>query len=278
MAVGIEQTIRPSAKIIAVVIPKGGVGKTTTAVNLAATLAVFEKRTLLVDTDPAGACSLALGFTAEKVHGGLYEVFNFVQSFGQALHRTELAHLDFVPANVRTPQMDERLQRLAENRTMLKNTLRNLIPHYDYIILDTPPTMRGLTVNALTCADAILIPMKSGHFSLDAIDKLFKFVEYVREIANKSLKIEGILQTMYEANTKVTDITNRELQARYRKHVLPMVIPKNTHLAEAAFYGKPSVMFNATSKGTLAYIELTRYLITRDQAIGAPAEEAVVPA
>ena len=252
-------------RIIAVAIPKGGVGKTTTAVNLAASLAVFEKRTLLIDTDPFGACSLSLGFTKEKTVGGLFEVFNFTHSVSQVIHRTELAFLDFIPSNVHTAQMEERYMKLAENRTILKNSLRAVAPHYDYILLDCPPFLRGLTTNALTCADSVLIPMKSGHFSLDAIDKLVKYIDWIREVANRDLEIEGVLQTMYEPNTKVTDITERELQLRFRKHILKTVIPKNTQLVEASFYGKPSILFNANSKGTLAYLQVAREMIEKDR-------------
>ncbi|MEP0821261.1 MAG: ParA family protein [Ignavibacterium sp.] len=250
-------------KIIAVAIPKGGVGKTTTAVNLAASLAVFEQRTLLIDTDPFGACSLSLGFTKEKIVGGLFEVFNFTHSISQVVHRTEIAFLDFIPSNVHTAHMEERYMKLAENRTILKNSLRTVAAHYDYVIIDCPPFLRGLTTNALTCADSVLIPLKSGHFSLDAIDKLVKYVEWIREVANRELQLEGILQTMYEANTKVTDITERELQLRFRKHMLKTVIPKNTQLVEASFYGKPAVLFNANSKGTLAYLQVAREMIER---------------
>jgi len=253
-------------KIITIGIPKGGVGKTTTAVNLAASFAVLEKRVLLIDTDPFGACSMSLGFTPEKTRGGLYEVFNFIRSMTQVIHRTELAFLDFVPANITTAQAEERIMRLSENRTLLKNILRTIAPHYDYIIIDTPPFLRGLTANALTCADSVLIPIKSGHFSLEGIDKLFKYFEWIRDAANKTLQIEGILQTMYEPHTKVTEITDRELQLRFRKHLIKTIIPKNTHLTEASFYGKPSILFNATSRGTLAYLELARELIDRHQA------------
>ncbi|MBI5463793.1 MAG: ParA family protein [Ignavibacteriales bacterium] len=181
----------------------------------------------------------------------------------QIIHRTELAFLDFIPVNVRTTQHEERIMRLAENRTLLKNLIRPLLPHYDYVIIDTPPVLRGLTTVAMTAADTILIPIKSGHFSLEAIEKLIRYLDWVYEAANRNLKIEGILQTMYEPKTKVTEITDRELQTRFRRYVLRTNIPKNTHLTEASFYGKPSVLFNATSKGTLAYLELAKELIER---------------
>ncbi|MBI2619461.1 MAG: ParA family protein [Ignavibacteriales bacterium] len=258
-------------KIVAVAIPKGGVGKTTTAVNLAASLAVLEKRTLLIDTDPFGACSLSLGFTKEKTHGGLFEVFNFTHSMAQVIHRTEIAFLDFIPSNVHSAQMEERYMKLAENRTILKNSLRPIVPHYDYLILDCPPFLRGLTTNALTCADSTLVPLKSGHFSLDAIDRLVKYIDWIHEVANKTLEFEGILQTMYEPNTKVTDITERELKLRFRKHMLQTVIPKNTQLVEASFYGKPAILFNANSRGTLAYLQLAREIIGKNQTVLQPA-------
>jgi chromosome partitioning protein len=251
------------SKIIAIAIPKGGVGKTTTAVNLAASLAVMEKRVHLIDTDPYGACSLSLGFTPEKTKGGLYEVFNFIHSMAQVIHRTDLAFLDFIPVNVPSPQAEERLMRLSENRTLLKNILRTVTPHYDYVIIDTPPFLRGLTTNALTCADSVLIPIKSGHFSLEGIEKLFKYFDWIHEVANKGLQIEGIIQTMYEPHTKVTEITDRELQLRFRKYLIKTIIPKNTHLTEASFYGKPAILFNASSKGTLAYLELARELVDK---------------
>jgi chromosome partitioning protein len=259
------------ARIITIALPKGGVGKTTTAVNLAASLAVFERRTLLIDADSFGACSMSLGLTPERTKGGLYEVFNFVYSLSQVIHRSEIAFLDFVPCNVKTDQQEERFARLAENRTMLRNVLRPIKPHYDFIIIDTPPLLRGVTTNALSCSDSALIPLKSGHFSLEGLDKLFRHFDWVREVANRTLEVEGIVQTMYEPHTKVTEITERELQLRYRKYMIKTVIPKNTHLTEASFYGKPAVLFNATSKGTLAYLELARELIAKTEAATATA-------
>jgi len=171
--------------------------------------------------------------------------------------------LDLVPANVQTLQSEERLMRLAENRSILKNALRGVAQQYDYVILDCPPVLRGLSTNALTAADSVLLPVKSGHFSLDAVDKLFRYVDWLREVANKSLDIEGILLTMHEPNTRVTDITLRELQSKYRTHILQTIIPKNTVLGEASFYGKPSILYDVNSRGSVAYLALAREIISR---------------
>ncbi|HOV99688.1 MAG TPA: ParA family protein [Bacteroidota bacterium] len=251
------------AEIICIAIPKGGVGKTTTAVNLAASFAVFEKRTLLIDTDTFGACALALGFTQDKIKGGLYEVYNYVHSLSQVIHRTELPFLDFIPANVGTIQREERLLRLAENKTLLRNILQSVTSYYDFIILDTPPVSHGLTTAALLCATSVLIPIRAGYFSLEGIEKLLQYLEWIRTTSNKSLFIEGIVQTMYEPHTKATEITDYELQQRFRKCLLQTHIPRSTQLNEASFYGKPGILFNANSKGTQAYLELAREIFQR---------------
>ena len=251
------------ARIIAVALPKGGVGKTTTAVNLAASLAVAEQRTLLIDMDSFGASGLSLGFTEDRIKAGIFEVFNFITGLHSAVHRTELAFLDFVPANVQSLQSEERLMRLADNRSILKNALRGLAQQYDYVILDCPPVLRGMSTNALTASDSVLLPVKSGHFSLDAVDKLFKYVDWMRDVANKSLEIEGILLTMHEPHTRVTDITVRELQSKYRSHMFQSIIPKNTILGEASFYGKPAVLYDVNSRGAVAYLALAREIIAR---------------
>jgi chromosome partitioning protein len=254
------------AKTIAIALPKGGVGKTTTAVNLAASLAVAEQRTLLVDMDTFGASGLSLGFTEGKIKAGLFEVFNYITAISSAIHRTELTYLDFIPSNVQSLQMEERMTRLADNRSILRNALRGISSNYDFIILDCPPILRGLSTNALTAADSVLMPVKSGHFALDAVDKLFKFVDWIREVANKTLAVEGILLTMHEPHTRVTDITMKELQARYRKYLFNVVIPKNSVLSEASFYGKPAILYSVNARGSTAYLSVAREIIARQRA------------
>ncbi len=251
------------ARTIAVALPKGGVGKTTTAVNLAASLAVAERKTLLVDMDTFGASGLSLGFTEGTIKGGLYEVFNFITGLPSVVHKTALRHLDFIPSNVQSLQMEERMLKLADNRSIFRNALRGVAQQYDYIVLDCPPFLRGMCTNALTAADSVLIPIKSGHFALDAVDKLFRYIEWMKEVTNKSLEIEGILLTMLESNTRVTDITLRELHAKYRQHLFQTSIPKNSALSEASFYGKPAVLFNVNSRGAAAYLSLAREIIAK---------------
>ena len=255
------------ARIIAIAFPKGGVGKTTTAVNLAASLAVAEKRTLLIDLDSFGASGLSLGFTDGTIKAGLFEVFNFITGINNAIHKTELKFLDFIPSNVQTPQMEERYMRLADNRSILRNSLRGITKDYDYVLLDCPPFLRGLSTNALTAADSTLLPVKPGHFSLDAVDKLFNYLDWIRKVANKSIEVEGILMTMHEPNTRVTDITMRELQAKYGKYILETIIPKNTVLGEASFYGKPAILYNVNSRGSAAYLALAREIIARHERV-----------
>jgi chromosome partitioning protein len=252
-----------NAKIISVCLPKGGVGKTTTAVNLAASLAVAEKKTLLIDGDPFGAAAMSLGFTPERVKAGIAEVFNFTHALEYAIHKTELAHLDFVPSNVNTIQRDEKFSKIAENRVVLKNALRGTVNHYEYIIIDCPPVLRGIVTNALVASTSVLLPVRCGHFSLEAIARLFKYIEYVKEIANPSLVIEGVVMTMYESNTKVTEISERELKLRYNKYLFKTNIPRNHVVTESSFYGKPVILFNVNSNVSLAYLELAYELINK---------------
>ncbi len=253
-------------RVISVAIPKGGEGKTTTAVNLAASLAAAEKKTLLVDADTLGASGISLGYTADQIKTGLYDVFNFTHSLSQVICKTELTYLDFVPSNISTVQMEERLLRLSENRTVMRIALRDIERQYDYVIIDCPPTLRGITTNALCASNSVIIPMRASHFSLDAVMRLMRYMKWIRDIANPKIYVEGILLTMFETNTRIAEIAGRELRSRYSKFLFKIVIPKNSTLAEAAFYGRPALLYSINSKGARAYFELATEIISREQA------------
>jgi chromosome partitioning protein len=208
---------------------------------------------------------MALGFTPEKIKAGISEVFSFTHSLDHAIHKTELEYLDFVPSNVNSIQRDDRFSKIAENRVVLKNALRGFTQQYEYIIIDCPPLMRGIVSNALTASTSVLVPIRCGHFALEAIAKLFKYVEYIKEIANPELYIEGIVMTMYESNTKVTEISERELKLRYNKYLFKTTIPRNHLLTESTFYGKPVILYNVNSNVSMAYLELAYELINKNK-------------
>ncbi len=259
------------SKIIAIAVPKGGVGKTTTAVNLAVGLSIAEKKTLLLDLDYSGACSIALGFTPEMIRGDIFNVFSFTKSLEQVIHKTDIPNLDFIPSSLLSFENEERMNRLSKNNALLRTLLHIELITYDYIIIDCPPYLHGMTKNALLAADSVLLPVNASNFSLDAIKKMLNHIQWIRTIGNRNLQIEGILLTMYESNTKVTAIVKEELNSLYPDYLLQTTIPKNIKISEATFHKKPILLYDVLSNGSQAYLHLSQEILSRHKNKSNPA-------
>ena len=256
------------SKKIAIAVPKGGVGKTTTAVNLAAAFAIAEKKTLLIDFDPSGACTVSLGFENERLKGDIFQVISFIKYIDSVIHKTELQSLDFIPCSINSAEIEERINRLTRNIYLFENILNQyVLEQYDYIIIDCPPYLKGLTTVALTAADTVLIPIRAGQFSISTLKKMYGHITWVQENLNKKLSVEGILLTMYEPNTKAWGLTKQALFRYFGEDILQTIIPKSITITEAEFYGKPTMLFDVKSSGSVAYLNLANEIMNKEFAL-----------
>ncbi len=248
-------------RIISVASQKGGVGKTTTAINLGACLAQESRRVLVIDIDPQGNASSGLGVNGNDQSHSIYEVLLGHSELGQGILPTMLANLDLVPAGQRLSGAEVELVGLMARETRLRNAVAKVRDDYDYILIDSPPSLGLLTVNALTASDSVLIPLQCEYLALEGLTQLIAAIRLVQDHLNPALRIEGVLLTMYDARLNLSQQVAEEARKFFAERVYRTVIPRNVRLSEAPSFGKPIVLYDPHSTGAESYRELAREVL-----------------
>ena len=252
-------------KIIAIANQKGGVGKTTTAINLAASLAVMEKRVLIIDADPQANSTSGLNFSPESDEKRtLYEVMEGSIDVSDALIQTELANLHLIPSHINLVGVEIEMLDSPDRESILKRVLAPIAGNYDYIIIDCSPSLGLITVNALTAADSVMIPVQPEFFALEGLGKLLQTIRIVQNGVNPGLDIEGFVITMFDGRTKVHTQVVNQLREHFHDMVFDTIIQRNIRLSEAPSHGKPIVLYQVNSHGAENYLHLARELILRN--------------
>jgi len=252
------------AKIVAIANQKGGVGKTTTAINLSSCLAHYGQETLLVDMDSQSNATSGLGIDKDKVKHTIYEVLLERASIEDILIPTEIDWLDLIPANVDLIGAEVELVTLISRETRLSKALDGIDKIYKYILLDCPPSLGLLTVNSLTAAHSVIIPIQCEYYALEGLGQLMETLRLVRENLNPGLEIEGVVLTMFDGRLSLSSQVVEEVNRFFKQAVYQTKIPRNVRLAEAPGFGKPVILYSRDSKGAQAYLSLTREFLRRN--------------
>ncbi|KRO67214.1 MAG: chromosome partitioning protein ParA [Cryomorphaceae bacterium BACL21 MAG-121220-bin10] len=252
-------------KIIAIANQKGGVGKTTTAVNLAASLGVLEKRVLLIDADPQANATSGLGIELTSVQTGTYQLLEHTALIGDSIIKTQSPNVDLVPSHIDLVAIEIELIDQDDREYMLQKALAPVKDQYDYILIDCAPSLGLLTLNALTAADAVLIPIQCEYFALEGLGKLLNTIKSVQKIHNQDLDIEGLLLTMYDSRLRLSNQVVEEVKKHFDEMVFNTIIQRNVRLGEAPSYGESIISYDASSTGANNYLSLAHELIEKNR-------------
>jgi len=252
-------------KIIAIANQKGGVGKTTTSVNLAASLGVLEKKVLLIDADPQANATSGIGLDIEDIEIGTYQVLEHTSSAENAIIKTDSPNVDLIPAHIDLVAIEIELVDKENREYMLKNALSSIKENYDYILIDCAPSLGLITLNSLVASDSVIIPIQCEYFALEGLGKLLNTIKSVQKIHNSDLDIEGLLLTMYDSRLRLSNQVVEEVQKHFNTMVFDTIIRRNTRLGEAPSYGESIITYDATSKGAINYINLANELLKKNE-------------
>ncbi|HUW06713.1 MAG TPA: AAA family ATPase [Williamwhitmania sp.] len=255
------------AKVIAIANQKGGVGKTTSAINLAASLAVLEQKVLLIDADPQANATSGTGFDIRNVKTSIYEcLVEDINPRDVILKNEEIKNLDLIPSHIDLVGAEIEMLNLPNRENMLKNVIAKLRNDYDYVLIDCSPSLGLITVNALTAADSVIIPVQCEYFALEGLGKLLNTVKIIQTRLNPELQIEGFLLTMYDARLRLSNQVVEEVKKHFQSMVFETIIQRNIKLSEAPSYGKPVILYDAASTGSLNYLNLAREVLQKNEA------------
>ena len=252
-------------KVIAIANQKGGVGKTTTAINLAASLAATEHSTLLIDIDPQANCTSGIGLEPKNVEASIYEALIGEVTAQDTVLSTEIPFLDVVPSHINLVGAEIEMIDVMEREKILLSALKRVRRKYDFVVIDCPPSLGLLTLNSLTAANSVLIPVQAEYFALEGLGQLLNTIKIVRQHLNPDLEIEGVLLTMFDTRLRLSNQVAQEVRRYFGDKVFDTIVQRNVRLSEAPSFGKPVILYDATSKGSRNYMSLAREILADNQ-------------